>query len=144
MIPRSTSSEWKSAKNAEKYLPLLRSAELKYGLPRDLLARMAYQESHFRNDIVSGKVKSAAGALGLMQIVPKWHPAADPLNVPAAIDYAARYIKQLYAQFGMWSLAVAAYNFGPGNVAKTPRAQWPAETRNYVAEIFGDLPGALA
>lgn len=139
MLTRSSNPDWKKAKNAEKYLPLLHNAEMKYGIPRDLLARVAYQESHFRNDIVSGHVTSAAGALGLMQIVPRWHPTVDPLNVPAAIDYAARYLRGLYQQFGLWSTALAAYNYGPGNVAKVPRADWPAETRNYVEQITGDL-----
>ena len=30
----------------------------------------------------------------------------------------ARYIKRLYKQFGDWNLAMAAYNWGPGNVQK--------------------------
>lgn len=133
---------WKSVKNADRYLPLLNAAELKYAIPPDLLARLAYQESRFRDDIVTGKTVSAAGAVGLMQIVPRWHPNVDPLNVPAAINYAAQYLLHLKKQFGSWSLALAAYNFGPGNVSKVPRAQWPTETKNYVAEILSDLSQA--
>lgn len=144
MTPRKTVSGWKSAKNAEKYLVLLHNAEIKHGLPPDLLARVAYQESRFRDDIVNGKVTSAAGAQGIMQIVPRWHPTINPLDVPAAIDYAARYLRQLYQQFGLWSLALAAYNYGPGNVSKVPRDQWPVETRNYVADITGDLIAGAA
>lgn len=134
---------WKQKPNADKYLALLRSAEIKYGIPEDLLARMAYQESHWRDDIVSGAKVSSAGALGLMQIVPKSHPTANPLNVPAAIDYAADYVARLRKQLGSWHLAVAAYNAGPGNVAKYNGIPPFKETINYVNEIFADVLAAV-
>jgi soluble lytic murein transglycosylase-like protein len=122
-----------------KYLPLLYAAEDKYGIPRDLLARQAYQESRFRDDIVSGATVSSAGALGLMQIVPRFHPTAQPLNVPAAIDYAAKFLKQLHTQFGSWTLALAAYNAGPGNVSKYGGIPPFTETQNYVRQILADV-----
>lgn len=132
---------WKRAKNAEKYLPLLNATEARLGIPRDLLARMAYQESHFRDDIVSGSLKSPAGALGIMQIVPKWHPdisVQDILNPATAIPYAGQFLARLYKKFGTWELAVAAYNWGEGNVAKNP-GHYPTETLNYVTSVFRDL-----
>ena len=134
---------WKD--KAGDYLTLLNAAEDRYGIPRDLLVRQAYEESHFRPDIISGATVSAAGALGIMQIVPKFHPTADPLNVTAAIDYAAGFLSTLHEQFGSWSLALAAYNAGPGNVHKYGNTVPPfAETQKYVADIIGDvnaLPG---
>lgn len=143
------SKSWKTVKNASKYLPLLNAAESRYGIPHDLLARQAYQESRFRDDIVTGKAVSSAGALGLMQIVPKFHPSIDPgdaaadaraaLDPARAVDYAARYLVSLKKQFGSWSLALAAYNAGPGNVAKYKGVPPFTETRNYVAQITGDL-----
>lgn len=131
--------KWKQVANAERYLPALRAAELRYSLPTDLLARIAYQESHWRDDIVSGQKVSSAGAVGLMQLVPKWHPGVDPLNVAQSIDYAGRYLRQLYTQFKSWPLAVAAYNAGPGNVQKYKGVPPFAETQAYVREVFGDL-----
>lgn len=131
--------KWKQAKNAEKYLPLLHAAELRYGLPPDLLARVAYQESHFRDDIVSGQKVSSAGAVGIMQLIPRWHPGVDPLNVPQAIDYAGSFLRQLYGQFKSWPLAVAAYNAGPGNVRKYKGIPPFKETQDYVKGVFGDL-----
>ena len=110
------------------------------GLPAGLLEAVAYRESRFRPDVINGTTKSSAGAIGIMQIVPKWHPelgaggAADPLR---AIPYAAQYLATLRRQFGTWALALAAYNWGPGNLQGneyTP-AKWPAETRTYVDEI---------
>lgn len=131
---------WKRSKNAAKYLPLLNAAEKRYGIPPDLLARMAYQESRWRDDIITGRTKSSAGAVGLMQIVPSMHPGVDPLNVPQAIDYAARFLKQLYGRLRSWKLAVAAYNAGEGAVQKYGGVPPFTETRNYVAEVFRDLP----
>lgn len=130
-------ANWK--KNGAKYLPLLNAAENRYGIPRDLLARLAYQESRWRDDIVSGALRSKAGATGIMQIIPALHPAADPLNVPAAIDYAARYLLAMKKQFGSWALALAAYNAGPGNVTKYKGVPPFLETQAYVRDILADV-----
>lgn len=133
--------DWK--RNGAAYLPLLNAAEDKYGIPRDLLARQAYEESHFREDIISGAVVSPAGALGIMQIVPKYHPNVDPLNVAQSIDYAGSILKGWFNQFGSWELALAAYNAGPGNVEKYGGVPPFVETQNYVAEIKADVPQAF-
>jgi len=141
-IAVAVTGKWKQAKNAEKYLPALRAAELRYGLPPDLLARVAYQESRFRDDIVNGTTRSSAGAVGLMQVVPRWHPTlgeAGALDPARAIDYAGNYLRQLHVQFKSWPLAVAAYNAGPGNVQKYKGVPPFAETQNYVKQVFGDL-----
>jgi soluble lytic murein transglycosylase-like protein len=45
-------------------------------------------------------------------------------------------MRQLRDQFGTWTLALAAYNWGPGNLSKArDPAKWPSETRTYVDEI---------
>lgn len=110
------------------------SAESLYNLPVNLLARVAQQESSFRPDVVS-----PAGAVGLMQIVPRWHPDVDPTDPIASIYYAGKYLRQLYNRFGTWSEALAAYNWGQGNLDRLGLSEAPAETRNYVADITGDL-----
>jgi soluble lytic murein transglycosylase-like protein len=140
-------ADWK--RRGEKYLPLLNAAERRYGIPRDLLARQAYQESRFREDIISGVTRSPAGAIGIMQIIPRWHPSIDPgdaaaderaaLDPARAIDYAAKYLSSLQRQFGSWSLALAAYNAGPGNVQKHNGIPPFKETRDYVAQILKDV-----
>lgn len=134
---------WTPPETADKYLEEIARAERTHGLPRDLLARLIYQESRFRQDIITGKVQSSAGAQGIAQIVPKWHPNVDPLNPVESIHYAARYLKQLRDQFGDYRLALAAYNWGPGNVRKygTQPDKWPTETKNYVSQILGDVGG---
>jgi soluble lytic murein transglycosylase-like protein len=126
--------------------PLFASATRAYGLPRRLLEAVAYRESRFRPEIISGALPSSAGAIGVMQIVPKWHPSigdAGARDPSKAIPYAAKYLRDLYGQFGSWPLALAAYNWGPGNLQKHLAAAkgpelWPAETRTYVAEIIAN------
>ncbi len=97
---------------------------------------------------------SRAGAVGLWQIMPATATGLG-LEVNSLVDqrrdprlatrHAVRYLKQLYDIYGDWSLAVAAYNCGPGNVNKALRRAgggkkdyWEiypylvAETRGYV------------
>jgi soluble lytic murein transglycosylase-like protein len=132
---------WAIPEKGLKFQKYFKDAGKINGLPKNLLARVAYQESRFRDDIISGRKKSGAGAVGLMQIVPKWHPDVDPLNPVESIYYAANYLRQMNRKFGSWKLALAAYNWGPGNVKKVGGdiSKMPKETRDYVAQITGDV-----
>lgn len=114
------------------------------GVPAGLLEAVAYRESRFRAEIIDGRLRSSAGAVGIMQIVPKWHPElgeAGALDPSRAIPYAANYLRELRDKFGSWRLALAAYNWGQGNLERVDLADgivgddWPAETRTYVDEI---------
>lgn len=127
------------------YKPMLLAVEDQLAMPRYLLARLAWQESRFRADIINGQTVSAAGALGIMQIVPRWHPSMTReacLSPSRAIAYAGNYLAQLKRQFGTWELALKAYNWGPGNLAKwlagTIQGE-PTETARYSAEILADV-----
>lgn len=130
---------WVPPQSAEPYLYQLQKTEIKYGLPENLLVRVAYQESRFRDDIIKGDTVSSAGAVGIMQIVPRWHPNVNPLNVNEAIDYAGQYLRSLYTQTGSWLMAIAAYNWGIGNLKKKGFAKAPKETRQYVEQIADDV-----
>lgn len=126
------------------FKPLFQSVEAQLAMPPNLLARLAWQESRFRPDIINGQTVSSAGALGIMQIVPKWHPAMSPaacLDPAKAIPYAGRYLASLAKQFGTWELGLKAYNWGPGNVSAWLRGEktQPAETARYSREILADL-----
>lgn len=130
--------------NEAKYAPTIANAEQLYGIPKGLLHRQLYQESRFRTDIITGKTVSSAGALGIAQIIPRWHPDVDPLDPIASINYAARFMRSLYQRFGSWRQALAAYNWGQGNQSKDLRDgivgnEWPKETRDYVAQITSDV-----
>lgn len=134
-------SSWRAPAEAAPYLGTIEAAERIYALPASLLARVLYQESRFRPDIVNGATRSPVGALGIAQFMPATarELGVDPLDPDQAIDAAGRYLRRLYDRFGDWSLALAAYNWGQGNVARRGLGAAPAETRNYVAEISADI-----
>lgn len=104
-----------------------------------LLASIVRTESAGRSSAVSRK-----GALGLMQVMPGTAKAlgvVDPrqlLSDPElAITTGARYLKQLQEQLGDdVALVLAAYNAGPGAVAKAGGIPAYRETQTYVATIM--------
>lgn len=128
-----------SRANEARYRPAVEAAERANGIPAGLLGRLLYQESRYRTDIITGQVKSSVGALGIAQFMPATavEMGVDPLDPVQAINGSARYLRRLYDRFGDWRKALAAYNFGQGNVAKG--REWPTETKNYVAQIAADV-----
>lgn len=141
---------WALPPAGEPYRADLDAASAQFNLPPLLLHRVAWQESHFRPEIINGTLKSSAGAVGIMQIVPRWHPDVDPTDPRASIYYAAAYLYRNFRRFGRWDLALAAYNLGPTAVNNldgdpTDKAQpWdllqaPKETRDYVSQILNDV-----
>lgn len=136
-------SNWRDdlAGRGAKYAPMLAQAEFANGIPSGMLARLAWQESRFRADIITGKVVSSAGAVGIMQIVPKWHPGVNPLDPAQSIKYAGGYLASLYRRFGRWDYALKAYNWGQGNVDAWLKGQKtePLETQRYSSQILADL-----
>jgi soluble lytic murein transglycosylase-like protein len=137
-------SDWKV--NGGVWLAHLASAERAYDIPTDLLARIAYEESHFRDDIIRGEEASPAGALGIMQLMPKFFlsvrvptPFTD-VDVAQQIDEAAQFLAHLNDHTHDWQFAVAAYNAGLGNVEKYAGIPPFPETEKYVADITADVP----
>lgn len=63
---------WKDG--GEEYLPYIAQMESEYGIPTDLLARIAYQECSWRTEVITGQVASPAGALGMFQLMPQFFP----------------------------------------------------------------------
>lgn len=134
-------SQWTTPPAGAKYEALFIAASSAHQLPPGLLSRVAYQESRYRPD-----ARSPAGALGIMQIVPYWHPGVDPLDPDDAVPYAAKYLRENFDRFGTWAKALAAYNWGPTALARAVQAHgeggWlaaaPAETRNYVRDVTAD------
>jgi soluble lytic murein transglycosylase-like protein len=119
-----------------KYLQAFRSAETRNGIPTNLLARQGWQESRYRADAVS-----PVGAKGLMQFMPATADefGINPLDPYQSIDAAGRYMAMLFRMTGSWASALAAYNWGIGNVQRKGLGAAPLETRNYYSQILADI-----
>lgn len=134
-------SNWTQTGEGPQYVPVLNATEAQYGIPTNLLARIAYQESRFRPDIISGATRSPAGAVGIMQLMPNYFPNAGQ-SPEADIDTAGNLLSSLYNTFQDWQVAVAAYNDGQGNIQAylNGTKTLPAETQNYVSAVIADVP----
>jgi soluble lytic murein transglycosylase-like protein len=145
-------SGWKNVNAGPQWVPVLNAAEAQFGIPADLLARMAYQESAFRPEYISGSKASSAGALGIMQLEPAYFstvrvpvPFTDS-DTAAQIQQAAQELARLYGVFSDWGLAVGAYNDGQGNMSAylSGTKTLPDETIKYVSQVLSDVPVAGA
>jgi soluble lytic murein transglycosylase-like protein len=145
---------WAQVEQGPVWVPVINQAESAAGIPANLLARMAYQESHFRPDIIDGTTASPAGALGILQLMPQYFSTvqvATPFTTQDTVDQitqAATQLQSLYGEFTDWTLAVAAYNAGAATVKNyiNGTGSLPAETAAYVADVIADVPltGQLA
>ena len=137
---------------AGKYRAMISRILAEEGVPQELI-HVAQAESGFQPRALSYKsagglwqfVKFRGNQYGLMQT-----PSSDDrLDPEKATRAAARHLKDLYAEFGDWYLAIAAYNCGPGVIEKaverTGYADFfelralrvlPNETANYVPIIL--------
>ncbi len=135
------------------YFPIFQETFNRYDIPEELRA-MAVIESMLKYDAMS-----RVGARGMWQFM--YYTAKkyglkinsfvdERLDPVKAVDAAARYLRDSYEIFGDWSLAIASYNCGPGNVNKAIKRSgktdfWdiyhylPRETRGYVPAFTGAL-----
>lgn len=111
------------------------------GVPVSILAWLLWKESRYNPAIIDGTKRSRVGALGIAQFMPT--TAAQELgSVNAALDPAiaipgaARYLAKLYGGTGTWAEALAAYNWGIGNMQRKGIAAAPAETLDYYTTIL--------
>jgi len=114
------------------------AAAARYGIDPALLRGLVRQESGF-----DPRARSGAGAMGLTQLMPATASAlgvTDPYDPAQSLDGGARYLRQMLDRFGNDpAKALAAYNAGPGAVARFGGVPPYAETQHYVQNILGGM-----
>lgn len=122
--------------------------EGRYNLPGGIVNAVWGAESGYGRDTST----SSAGAMGQFQFMPdtwRQYGGGDPNNLGTSSEHAAHYLSDLMAEFkGDVAQALAAYNWGPGNVERDIREhgnRWrdylPAETQAYLAKILPQIGG---
>ena len=139
---------------SEYYFPMFEEHLAKYDVPLEI-KYLAIVES-----ALNPKAKSRVGASGLWQFM---YPTGKQFNLEVnsyvderfdplkATEAACQYLSSLYQIFGDWSMVLASYNAGPGNVSKAIRRSggsqnyWnirknlPRETANYVPAFLATM-----
>ncbi len=138
---------------SQYYFPMLEQELINSGLPVEFRAMPIIESA------LISTARSPMGAMGLWQFMPSTGKAYG-LEINSLVDQrcdpvastkaACRFLKDLYNIYGDWSLVIAAYNCGPGNVNKAMARSgvkegtfWdiyyflPRETRGYVPAFIG-------
>lgn len=121
------------------------STAQQFGVDPNLALAVAEQESG-----INQSARGAAGEIGIFQLLPSTAAGlgVDPTNQAQNIQGGVMYLAQLLGQFGGdVEKALAAYNWGQGNVAKavaSAGSNWlsmaPSSTQGYVAAIMANSP----
>jgi soluble lytic murein transglycosylase-like protein len=118
------------------YLNEITAAATKYGVDPALLAGLVKAESNF-----NPKAQSGVGAKGLTQLMDataRGLGVTNSFDVQQSLDGGAKFLGGLLKQFhGDQSLALAAYNAGPGAVQKYGGIPPYQETQRYVPKVLG-------
>lgn len=129
-----------NTKGNHKYEQAVLEEAKRQGVDPKLALHVLYKETGNLSNPEAAKSK--AGALGVMQLMPKTAAGlgVDPTDPDQNIRGGISYLKQMYAKYNDPKLAAAAYNAGPGNLDKALRRQGgldtlPRETRNYIAGL---------
>ena len=128
-------------KGSHKYEDLVLAEAQRQGLDPNLARHVLYKETG--NLANPESAKSRAGAIGVMQLMPKTAKmlGVDPMDPEQNIRGGITYLKQMYDKYNDPMLAAAAYNAGPGRLDKALKGQGiqtlPRETRMYIAGLAG-------
>jgi hypothetical protein len=129
-------------RGGHKYEDAVIKEAQRLGIDPSLALHVLYKETgNLKNPETA---KSSAGAIGVMQLMPKTAKGlgVDPLNPEENIRGGVTYLKQMYDKYQDPTLALAAYNAGPGRLDKALKSGQgimglPKETQNYVRMASG-------
>jgi soluble lytic murein transglycosylase-like protein len=134
------------AETVARWRPLVAEASRRFGVPVPWIERVMQAESRGRTMLRGRPIVSQAGAMGLMQLMPRtWEAmrarfglARDPFDPRDNILAGTAYLRLMYERFGYPGL-FAAYNAGPARYAAFlgGRRKLPAETNAYLDAIIG-------
>lgn len=134
------------AHDVDRWRSCIASASTRVGVPMRWIKRVMRAESGGKTTLGGHPIRSRAGAMGLMQLMPKtWAEirarlglGADPDNPCENILAGTLYLRLMYDRFGYPGL-FAAYNAGPSRYAAylAGRAALPRETIAYLDTVDG-------
>jgi soluble lytic murein transglycosylase-like protein len=130
--------------------PYIAEASVRFGVPQAWIEQVMRAESNGQTMLGGRPIRSSAGAIGLMQLMPPtWQAMRRTLNLGADPDdprdnilAGTFYLRMMFDRFGYPGL-FAAYNAGPTRYALALKGRpLPRETRDYLAVVAGSRPPA--
>ena len=124
--------------STSKYEPLVRSTAQKYNIPEQTFVNMLHTETG--GTIDPATAVSPAGAMGVMQLMPKTAAGlglkeGEALVPEKNVEAAGKMYSRLLNKYGDTGLAAMAYNWGEGNLDGKGALYAPKETRDYYHKV---------
>jgi len=142
-----------SADPIAQWQPLIAQASRRFGIPESWIVRVMRAESGGKTERSGHPIRSPAGAMGLMQLMPStwatmraaYRLGSNPDDPRDNIIVGTAYLRLLYDRFGCPGL-FAAYNAGPTRYADylAGRARLPTETIAYLDGVAGKRARSIA